>query len=113
MELRKIVQSLTLDAFTPIADSEVQVTGGYSGDLLSHVLASAMPGNLWITIQHHANVVAVAQVAGLSAVLIADGKRPTDEVREQAATSSVTLLGTTASAFDAAWRVHELLAGKR
>jgi len=113
MKLTEIVGQLSLDLFTPISDPGAAVTGGYSGDLLSHVLSSALPGNLWITIQHHANVVAVAQVTGLSAVLIVDGKRPNDGVREQARSSGVTLLGSTESAFEVAGRVRELLAAQR
>ena len=113
MRLVDVIEALSLDVFTPPVEPDVEVTGGYVGDLLSHVLASAMPGDVWITIQHHANVVAVAQVAGLAAILIADGKRPGDEIRDQARSAGVVLLGTTESAFEVAGRLHGLLAAER
>jgi len=113
MKLTEIIDRLSLDVFTPVTDAETEVSGGYVGDLLSSVLASAMPGNLWITIQHHANVVAVAQVTGLAAVLIVEGKRPDDAMRDQAKSSGVVLLGSTESAFEVAGRLYDLLVAKR
>jgi hypothetical protein len=110
MKLTEIIDRLSLDVFTPFPDGEAEVGTGYVGDLLSNVLASAMPGSLWITIQHHANVVAVAQVTGLAAVLIVEGKRPDDAMREQARSSGVVLLGSTESAFEVAGRLYDLLA---
>ena len=80
MKLAEIIEQLSLELLTSSGADNVTVAGGFCSDLLSHVLSAAKPGDLWITIQHHANVVAVAQVAGLSAVLLADGKRP-DSVR--------------------------------
>jgi len=112
MRLSRIVETLGLDTLVPI-EADVEITGGCVSDLLSHVLASAAPGNLWITIQHHANVVAVAQVAGIPAILIAHGKRPNDEVLEQARSAGVTLLGATESSFELAGRLHEILVAER
>ena len=52
LDLKVLTTSQTLDAITP--------QGGYASDLLSCVVAGAQPGNLWITLQAHMNVVAVA-----------------------------------------------------
>ena len=113
MKLSEMVERLSLHLLTPALDLDVEVTGGYCGDLLSHVLASAVAGDLWITIQHHANVVAVAQVAGLSAVVMADGKRPDEATLERAIAGGIVLLGSSESAFEIAGRLHRLLADAR
>ena len=47
---------------------EREVTGGYTSDLLSCVMAGAKAGNVWITLQAHPNVVAVASLLDLAAV---------------------------------------------
>jgi hypothetical protein len=113
MRLAEIIERLSLDVLTLSLDAEVEVTGGYCGDLLSHALASAAPGDLWITIQHHANVVAVAQVVGLSAVLMTDGKRPDEASLERAQAAGIRLLGSSESSFEISGRLHRLLADER
>ena len=112
MKLAALIEALSLEALTPILE-DGDVTGGYCGDLLSHVLASARPGAVWITIQHHANVVAVAQVAGLGAVVLAEGRRPDDATLARAQASGVVLLGSDATAFDLCGRLYSLLAASR
>lgn len=110
MKLAHIVDQLALDTLTPASAVTGEVTGAYCGDLLSHVLANAAAGDLWITIQHHTNIVAVAQVAGLKAVVIADSRRPKDETIERAAEGGIVLLGSRKSAFEIAGQLHTLLA---
>ena len=45
---------------------ELEVTGAYCGDLLSDVMANAAKGELWLTIQSHQNIVAVAVLKELA-----------------------------------------------
>ena len=110
MKLTEVIERLSLDVLTPTLAVDGDVTGGYCGDLLSHVLASASQGCLWITIQHHNNVVAVAQVAGLTAVLLADGKLPNDETLKRAMDGGIVLLGSSESAFEISGQLYHLLA---
>jgi hypothetical protein len=112
VQLTTLIETLSLEVLTPYPE-EVEVTAGYCGDLLSHVLASARPGAVWVTIQHHANVVAVAQVAGLSAVVMAEGKRPDDAAVSRARSSGVVLLGSNDTAFNLCGRLYALLADSR
>jgi len=49
-----------------------EITGGYAADLLSCVMAGAETGNLWITLQTHANIVAVASLLGIAAIVVAE-----------------------------------------
>jgi len=109
MRLSTIIDRLSLDVLTPAADPNTDVTGAFCGDLLSHVLANASAGDLWITIQHHANVVAVAQVTGLAAVVLVDGRSPNEETLARAKDGGIVLLGTAESAFSLAGRLHALL----
>ncbi len=112
MQLATLIERLSLEVLTSCPEG-VEITSGYCGDLLSHVLASAHPGAVWVTIQHHANVVAVAQVAGLSAVVMAEGKRPDDAAVSRAQSCGVILLGSSDTAFNLCGRLHALLADSR
>ena len=46
------------------------VVGGYASDLLSCVMARAKQNFIWVTLQSHVNVVAVASLLGLAGVII-------------------------------------------
>ncbi len=109
MRLSTIIDRLSLEVLTPASDVDIDVTGATCGDLLSHVLANAAAGDLWITIQHHANVVAVAQVTGLAAIVIADGRLPNEETLARARQGGIAMLGTAESAFSFAGRLYPLL----
>ena len=109
MNLSQIVERLSLESIVEPNEPNAEVTGGFCGDLLSHVLAAARSGDLWITIQHHTNVVAVAQVAGLSAIIIAHGRRPDDATVSRAREGGIALLASPEPAFEIAGRLHQLL----
>ncbi len=108
MQLNKLKDVLALEALTPIPPG-CSVEGGYCGDLLSDVLASAKPNDLWITIQRHINVVAVAKVVGIPAILICKGIRPDEEVLKKAETEGLAILSTHEAVFEIAGKVYRLL----
>ncbi len=109
MTLLEIADRMDLRVLTTRGAMDVDVAGGYSGDLLSHVLSSTRPGWVWITIQHHANVVGVARVAELAGVVFASGVQPVQTVVEQAEEMGVVLLRSDASAFELAGRLYPLV----
>lgn len=77
-----------------------QVTGGYVGDLLSCVMASATSGDLWITVQGHPNVVAVATLVGISAVVVTQGSRVEPATLSKADEEGIPLLVATSPSFE-------------
>jgi predicted transcriptional regulator len=109
MTLRELATLLEWDTLCEGSGLDVTVLGGYCGDLLSHALASAKPGEIWVTIQRHANVVAVAQVAGLAGIVLACGSRPSDSVIERAREAGIPMLASPDSAFVLAGRIHRAL----
>ena len=55
---------------------ERTVEGGYVSDLLSDVIAGAQEGDLWVDLQIHQNIVAVAVLKDLAGILIVGGRNP-------------------------------------
>ncbi len=84
------------------------ITGAQVSDLLSHVMSRGKTGHFWITNQSHANLVAVAVLANLSAVAIAGGFEPEDEAVIRAAEENVPLLTSPDSAYVLAGKLWEL-----
>jgi len=75
MKLADIVAALELEPVAGIG-LDKKVTGAYCSDLLSDVMAGAEAGSILITILTHENVVAVAALLDLAAVLFTAGKKP-------------------------------------
>ncbi|KGG81195.1 DRTGG domain-containing protein [Caloranaerobacter azorensis] len=107
MRLDKIVKELGLEVLTE-RDIEKEVKGVYIGDLLSLVMANASENNLWITIQTHLNIIAVATLVGLSAILIAEGMEVEDETIKKANEVKIPILRSKLSAYELACRLYEL-----
>ncbi len=98
MTVHELAQALEL---TPLAlpDGEREVHGGYVGDLLSWVMGRAESDNAWITIMSNINIVAVATLADVACVLLAEGVTVDEEVRATAEAKGVNLLGYEKTAY--------------
>ncbi len=84
------------------------VTGAQVSDLLSYVMSEGKPGNLWITIQIHPNIVAVAELASLSGIIIAGGFQPEEETIVRAEEEGIALFTSQKSAFVLAGELYQL-----
>lgn len=100
MMLRQIQEELELEVATHASGLERAVEGGYASDLLSCVMSRASQGYVWVTLQSHINVVAVASLLGLAGVIVTEGQRPDDATLERAEMEGVTLLLTPLTTFD-------------
>lgn len=107
--LDQIIRELNLTALTQTSDfSEIIPEGGYASDLLSCVMAGAGRKNLWVTLQAHNNVVAVAALLELSAVIITENAQPDAETVAKATQENVILLSTPKTTFHVVGRLWEM-----
>ena len=108
MNLQEIITQLDLTVLTqPKPFETIHPTGGYASDLLSCVIAGAKPGNLWLTIQAHNNIVAVASLNELAAVIITENASPDPAVIEKANEQGVTLLVSRETTYALAGKLWE------
>jgi len=107
MIVDEVVEQLGLRVYA-MGDMQRAITGGYAADLLSCVMARAQAGYVWITLQAHPNVVAVASLLGLAAVIVTEGIKPDQETIERAEENGVVLLGTTLTTFAVAGQMSAL-----
>ena len=85
---------------------ERDVTGGVTGDLLSCIMAEAAPGMVWVTIQVHLNVAAVAVLREMCGIILASGRRPNEDLIEKCREESLFLAVCASSAFDVCAQLH-------
>ena len=99
MKIIEVAEKLGYEAVAmPCPDKEV--TGGYTGDLLSWVMVRAREGNIWITIMTNSNIVAVASLSGVSAIVIAEGLPVSQDIVELADEKNVNILKSKKSVFE-------------
>lgn len=109
MRLNDLIRELNLTVLTSGRDCEQEVVGGYTSDLLSDVMGNIKEGMIWITLQRHRNVIAVASHKKAVAVLLINGVQLDKETLEQAQKEGVTILTTQMPAFEASGAIYELL----
>ncbi len=85
-----------------------QVEGGYTSDLLSCVMAGAGKDNIWVTIQAHANIIAVAALLDVAAIVITEGAMPGDDTIAKANEEGVILLGTALPSYTVIGKLWDL-----
>ncbi len=88
-------------------EADVEIEGVYISDLLSDVLAHTGPGVLWVTIQTHRNVLSVAAMKDVSAVLITSGRKPDPTIIAEADEEGVAILSTPLSTYETAGKLWE------
>lgn len=84
------------------------ITGAICSDLLSFVMAGAEGGDCWITVQTHPNIVAVAALGHLPAIIIASGFEAEDDTVARAEDEGIPLLCSPAGAYELAARLHAM-----
>jgi predicted transcriptional regulator len=108
MKLSELIAQLSLQVVTGEDNLDVEVTRGYCTDMLSDVIGNAAEGALWLTIQKHQNIVAVAVMKSLAAIVLVKGRQPDQSTIEKAREENLPLLLSPLGAFELAGRLHAL-----
>jgi predicted transcriptional regulator len=112
MVLTTVIETLNLKVNTTAGDHSQVITGVYVSDLLSDVLAHAKEGNLWVTLQGHPNIVAVASMKDLSGIVLVNGRTPEEETLKKANDEAIPVLTTDLPTFELSGRLCGLMGAK-
>jgi predicted transcriptional regulator len=85
------------------------IEGGYACDLLSDVMGNAVEGQVWITLQTHKNIMAIASLKELAAVILVKGLQPDEDTKKQSDEEGIPILTTQGEAFETAGKIYRLL----
>ena len=101
----------------PLAASSrlsAECLGGYVSDLLSDVMANARAGDLWVTLQTHQNIVAVASLKEIAGIIIIGGREPEKATLAKAEEEKIPILLTNLPAFEVVGRLYRMgISGQR
>jgi len=93
-----------------VSDAQAAVTGAYTSDLLSDVMAHCPEGAVLVTVQNHKNSVAVCTLVGSPAILVVHNREIPEDMRAVAESEGVALLRTPDNQFTASCKIGAVLA---
>lgn len=109
MTVKELAERIGLTFVTDGSSESKEVKGCYIGDLLSWVMGRAEGMSAWITIMNNVNIVAVATLADVSCIILAEGVTVSDEVKEKAKTQNVAILSSEKTAYELAAEISKCI----
>ncbi len=109
MKLNELIEKASLTVINDAGNMQTEVAGGYTSDLLSDVMGNVGEGMVWITLQVHRNIIAVASLKEVAAIVLIGGAELEDETLEQARKQGVTVLATEKPSFETSGVIYGLL----
>ena len=108
MVLSKIVAQLELKQVTSLTVRDLEVSSGYVSDLLSNVMGQTAENYLWVTMQGHPNIAAIASLISLAAIVVAGNANIDEETIKRANENEVLIFKTELSSFEIVGRLYQL-----
>ncbi|MBA4408774.1 MAG: serine kinase [Bacteroidota bacterium] len=109
MKVSELVEKLGLTVYSGRKGLDREITGGYVSDLLSDVMGNAREGEVWITLQVHQNVMAIASLKDLVAVVLVNNLEPPESTVRHSNEENIPLLGANFSTFEIAGKIYQIL----
>lgn len=88
-------------------DEQREIDGCYIGDLLSWVMGRAKADNAWITIMSNINIIAVAALADVSCIILAEGVNVDESVKQTAEQKGVNIIASDLPSYETAAAVFQ------
>ncbi len=105
MKVRELPDLLPVEVACGASGLDREVEDGYCGDLLSDVMANAPHGAIWLTIQSHQNIVAVAVLREMAAIVLVNSRLPDGDAKAKADQEGIPILTTPLPAYQLAGKL--------
>lgn len=109
MKVQELVDKLGLKVLAGESGLDREIDGCYISDLLSDVMGNAQEGNIWITLQTHKNVMAVASLKEMSCIILVKDLGANEDTINQSNEEGLPILQTSMPTFEIAGLVYNLL----
>ena len=109
MTVQELVNALNLTVLSGENGLNREIEGCYVSDLLSDVMGNAEINNVWVTLQTHKNVMAIASLKELACVVLVKGQSASEETLAQSNEEGIPFLSTTMQTFETAGKIYDLL----
>ena len=109
MKVCDLVKMLNLTVFCGEEGLDTEITGGYTSDLLSDVMGHAQEGDIWVTLQTHKNVMAIASLKEIAAIILVKGHLPEEDTLEESNNENIPILSSPLQTFEITGQLYKLL----
>ncbi len=92
MDVKELCADLGLEPIAGKNGINRNIKGAYAGDLLSFVMANAAKGDVWITIQAHSNIIAIASLLEMACIIVAADVEVDKDTLEKADGEGIPIL---------------------
>ena len=109
MYLKEIQDQLQLKVLTaPVNSDSIEIRTGYTSDMLSCVMTGALSGSVWVTLMAHNNIVAVASLLDIPAIIITENAQPDELTIARAREKEIGLYSTPRPTFEIVGKLWEM-----
>ena len=108
MKVSELIEKINFEVITE-GDLSKEIEGCYCSDLLSHCMSNISENNLWITVQVNMNIVAIAVLTELSAIIISQDMSLDDAVIQKAKDENVTILKSSLPSYELCVKIGSLI----
>ena len=108
MKVNELIKKCSLKVKAGKNSLDNEITGGYASDLLSDVLANSKEGNIWITLQIHHNIIAIASMKALSGIILINNREPEKDTIQKANKENIPILQTNLPAFELIGKLYSM-----
>ena len=107
MKISQIQDALGFVAVN-LPEEDREISSVFCCDLLSLAMSRAPADCAWVTVMGNVNTAAVALLADVSCIILAEGVMPDQGVKETAEAKGINILSSKESAYEIAKALHEL-----
>lgn len=108
MTVRNVMEEMELFLIAGASGVNSEVHGVYIGDLLSWVMSNAEQKCVWITVQSHINIIAVASIIGASCIIVSEGVFVGQDTVEKANEEGITIFASSYTSYELAKQLMKL-----
>jgi serine kinase of HPr protein (carbohydrate metabolism regulator) len=113
MKVIDIIKKFDLEVYSGKEGVNRDVTGGYASDLLSDVMGNSREGDIWVTLQTHKNVIAVASLRDIAAIVCVRGLKPDNDTLEASEKEGIPVLGTCENTFEMSGKLFNFISSEK
>jgi len=107
MKVTELIEKMNLVVETEGVDKEI--TGCYTGDLLSLAMSNVTAGDIWVTVQTNINTVAVASLTEAACIILPQDLEPDEKARMKADSEEIYILKSPKTAYELCALISELI----
>lgn len=108
MKIKDLAEKLNLKVLTPY-DEDRDISGCYSGDLLSWVMSRAKEGDVWLTVMGNINAVAVAVLTDCACIVLTENASLDEQAKDKAELQGVCILQSEKNAYELSVEISKLI----